>query len=121
MAEPARRIEAVPPDDTVIRETPGVCGGYPCVGNTRVPVRLMVENYRQTSSFEATAALHDMLTPEQVQAALDYYAAHPARVDADIETDARAWKELTGQVMAGLGVRLYTDKISSARVDQGLR
>jgi hypothetical protein len=29
-----------------------------------------------------------------VQAALDYYAAHPARVDEDIETNERALKEI---------------------------
>ena len=81
----------------VIRETPGVCGGYPCIGNTRIPVRLIVETYRQNGNFESTALVYDMLSREQIQLALDYYQSSPARVDEDIETNARAWEELTGQ------------------------
>lgn len=88
--------------DTTIRETPGVCGGYPCVGHTRVSVRSIVVVYKETGNdFEQTAAVFDMLTREQIQAALDYYAAHPARVDDDIERNARAWAELTGQGWPG--------------------
>ncbi len=88
--------------DTTIRETPGVCGGYPRVGHTRVSVRSIVVVYKETGNdFEQTAAVFDMLTREQIRAALDYYAAHPARVDEDIERNARAWAELTGQGWPG--------------------
>lgn len=84
--------------DTTIRETPGVCGGYPCVGHTRVSVRNVVVVYKQTGgNFAQTAQVFDMLTCEQIRAALDYYEQHPARVDEDIERNARAWAELTGQ------------------------
>ena len=31
----------------VVRETEGVCGGYPCVGMSRIPVRSLVLAYRQ--------------------------------------------------------------------------
>lgn len=49
--------------DTTIRETPGVCGGYPCVGHTRVSVRNVVVVYKQTGgNFEQTAQVFDMLT-----------------------------------------------------------
>ncbi len=88
--------------DTTIRETPGVCGGYPRVGHTRVSVRSIVVVYKQTrNDFEQTATVFDMLTREQIQAALDYYAAHPARVDEDIERNARTWAEITGQGWPG--------------------
>jgi uncharacterized protein (DUF433 family) len=88
--------------DTMIRETPGVCGGYPRVGHTRVSVRSIVVVYKETGGdFEQTAAAFDMLTREQIQAALDYYQAHPARVDEDIERNARAWTEITGQGWPG--------------------
>ena len=88
--------------DTTIRETPGVCGGYPCVGHTRVSVRIVVNMYRATGhDLERTHEMLNMLTREQIQAALDYYEAHPARVDEDIERNARAWAELTGQGWPG--------------------
>ncbi len=88
--------------DTTIRETPGVCGGYPCVGHTRVSVRIVVDMYRATGhDLDRTHEMLNMLTREQLQAALDYYAAQPARVDEDIERNARAWAELTGQGWPG--------------------
>src|SRR5215210_5212452 len=88
--------------DTTIRETPGVCGGYPCVGHTRVSVRIVVNMYRATGhDLERTHAMLNMLTREQIQAALDYYAAHPARVDEDIERNARLGGAY-GSGMAGL-------------------
>ena len=84
-------------DETLIRETPGVSGGYPCIGNTRIPVRSIVLAYRETGSFERTLEEYPQLTPAEVRAALDYYQAHPARVDEDIERNARAWEEITGR------------------------
>lgn len=78
----------------VIKETPGVCGGYHCIGDTRIPVRLIVELFRMTGDFERTAAMYPQLSREQVQGALDYYHEHPARVDEDIERNARTLAEL---------------------------
>ncbi len=82
-------------DNEIIRETPGVSGGYPCIGRTRIAVRLIVEAYRDTGSVERVHAYYPQLTQGQVEAALAYYRAHPARVDEDIESNARAWAELT--------------------------
>jgi uncharacterized protein (DUF433 family) len=74
-----------------IVETPGVCGGYPRVWNTRIRVGLIIEAYRQVGGdVERTVEVYPQLTREQIQAALDYYAAHRARVDEDIERDHRA-------------------------------
>jgi uncharacterized protein (DUF433 family) len=89
--------------EIVIRETPGVCGGYPCIGDARIPVRCIVLAHRETGSFERTAAAFPQLTSREVQAALDYYAAHPARVDEDIETNEQALKEIQSRP-AGLGM-----------------
>ena len=101
-APTAARDQATREGDSTIRETPGVCGGYPCVGHTRVSVRVVVNMYRATGhDLERTHEMLNMLTREQIQAALDYYAAHPARVDEDIERNARAWAEITGQGWPG--------------------
>jgi uncharacterized protein (DUF433 family) len=73
-----------------INETPGGCGGYPCVGDTRVPVRLIVEFYRDLGDLERVGAMLPMLTLAEIRGALDYYEAYPTRFDEDIERNAAA-------------------------------
>jgi uncharacterized protein (DUF433 family) len=85
------------PDNRYVSETPGVCGGYPVVRGTRTPVRLLVEAFRELGDAEATRAAFSHLTVEQVRGALAYYAAQPARVDADFERHARVLAERQGQ------------------------
>ncbi len=81
-------------DDRYVNEVPGVNGGYPVVRGTRTPVRTVVKFYRDLGSVERVQELLSHLSQEQIQGALDFYAAHPARVDEDIETNERAWAEL---------------------------
>lgn len=83
--------------DTIIHETPGVCGGYPCIGNTRIPVRVIVEALRAYGTAEAAAKYFPQLSRAQVDAALAYYADHPSRVDEDIESNNRAFAELVSR------------------------
>jgi uncharacterized protein (DUF433 family) len=87
--------------DLFIRETPGVSGGYPCIGNTRIAVRLIVEAYRATGSIEKVAEFYGQLTREQIEAALLYYREHPTRVDEDIESNAHVWAELISRPWPG--------------------
>lgn len=82
--------------DTTIHETPGVMGGYPCIGYTRIPVRLIVEAMRQYGVAGAYTYL-PQLSRAQVDAALAFYREHPARVDEDIETNDRAYAELVAR------------------------
>lgn len=78
-------------EDLRINETPGVSGGYPCIGNTRISVRLLVEAFRRTQDECKVVNAFSQLTPDQVRAGLAYYAQNPARVDEDIERNAHAW------------------------------
>jgi uncharacterized protein (DUF433 family) len=76
-----------------VQETPGVSGGYPCVGNTRIRVSLVVESYHaHQRDIDRTADFFD-LTPDQVRAALEYYEQHRDRVDEDIRRNRRDAKE----------------------------
>ena len=86
-----RVIEQDP--DTAINETPGVMGGYPCVGRTRISVAALVEARRIYGSVEAVVDYFPQLTRAQVDAGLAYYDAHPARVDEDIERYRQAEAE----------------------------
>ena len=91
----ARRVTE--DEETIIRETPGICGGYPCIGNTRIPVRVIVEALCAYGSVEAVAEYFPQLSRTQIDAALAYYADHPARVDEDIESNNRAFAELVSR------------------------
>ncbi len=84
-------------DEPVVRETPGVCGGYPRVGHTRIPVRLIVELRRAGATGDEILAMYPQLTAAQVQGTLDYYARNPARVDEDIAGNAEAMAALRGR------------------------
>lgn len=70
--------------EETIRETPGVSGGYPCIGNTRIPVRTVVQLYALTHDVNVIADELPQLTRSQIEGALAYYRVHPARVDEDI-------------------------------------
>lgn len=73
-----------------ISETEGVCGGYPCIGDTRVPVRTVVLAYRQSDDFDEVAKAFPQLTRDEIRYALDWYIKHPERVDEDIRRNEQA-------------------------------
>lgn len=83
---------------TDILTTPGVCGGYPRIGQTRIRVGSIVQVYRLTGDdFARTVAAWPQLTREQVRAALDYYREHPQLVDEDIARNEQALAALNGR------------------------
>ncbi len=94
MDSEAARNGATPIDHPYVAEHPGVCGGYPVIRNMRFPVRILVQRHRQGASVDELVELYGQLTREQIQGALEYYAAYPDRVDEDIETNERAYAAL---------------------------
>jgi uncharacterized protein (DUF433 family) len=80
----------VMPEDPYVAEYPGVCGGYPVIRETRIPVRLVVQLSRADAPLKELAEMWPTVTAAQIQGALDYYARHPRRVDEDIERHAKA-------------------------------
>src|SRR4051812_16146452 len=76
--------------DPYVAEYPGVCGGYPVIRETRIPVRLVVRFPRAGAPLEELAEMWPTVTLEQIQGALDYYPRHPRRVDEDIERNIQA-------------------------------
>lgn len=77
-------------DDVYVAEYPGVCGGYPVIRETRIPVRVVVQLSRAGATLDEMAEMWPTVTPAQIRGALDYYARHPRRVDEDIERNAGA-------------------------------
>jgi uncharacterized protein (DUF433 family) len=81
-------------DARVVQETTGICGGYPRVGNSRIPVRSLVIAYRNLRDFERVVETFPTLTRDQIRSALDWYILHPARVDEDIQRNEGALEDI---------------------------
>jgi uncharacterized protein (DUF433 family) len=79
-----------------VSEVTGVNGGYPVIRGSRIPVRVIVQFMRQGQDIDQLVEMYPYIGRERLQGALDYYAAHPARVDEDIERNARVWAEHHG-------------------------
>jgi uncharacterized protein (DUF433 family) len=74
---------------------PGYCGGRPHILGHRVKVQhVAVWHERMGMSAEEIVATYPSLSLPAVYAALAYYHAHRAEIDADIEADARFVAEM---------------------------
>ena len=77
-------------EDPYVAEYPGVCGGYPVIRESRIPVRLVVQYSQDGATVGELAEIWPTVTARQIEGALDYYARQPNRVDEDIERHAQA-------------------------------
>ena len=73
-----------------VQKAPGVCGGDPCIRNTRITVRGLV-HYRQLGlSDQRLLEVIQGLTQEDLAAAWEYYASHPAEIEEAIRLNEEA-------------------------------
>jgi uncharacterized protein (DUF433 family) len=73
-----------------VQKTPGVCGGDACIRNTRITVHGLV-HYRQLGlSDQRILEAIQGLTPDDLAAAWDYYAAHAAEIEKAIRQNEKA-------------------------------
>jgi uncharacterized protein (DUF433 family) len=73
-----------------IRKTPGVCGGEPCVHNTRHTVAGLVEWKKQGLTDARILEHHPDLTQADLEAAWAYYDAHREEIEQTLKEDAQA-------------------------------
>jgi len=73
-----------------IRKTPGVCGGEPCVRNTRHTVAGLVEWKKQGLTDARILEHHPDLTQADLEAAWAYYATHREEIEQAIKEAAEA-------------------------------
>ncbi len=71
-----------------LNRSPGVCGGRLRIEGTRITVNQMVVCYKQGLTPEEIAEQYPHLTLAQVYAALAYYHANTAEVEADLAAEA---------------------------------
>ncbi len=82
---------------TLIFRRPGLHGGRPCVAGTGVTVRRIAVLHNMGETPEEIAANYGHLSLAQVHAALTYYYANKAEIEADLEAEEREYEELAKQ------------------------
>jgi uncharacterized protein (DUF433 family) len=73
-----------------IQKSAGVCGGEPCVRNTRHTVAGLVEWKKQGLTDARILEHHPDLTQADLEAAWAYYAAHREEIEQALKEDAEA-------------------------------
>ncbi len=88
---------------TLIAQTPGVCGGRPCVAGTGVSVLRIAGWYKMGFSPEEIADQHGHLTWAQVYAALAYYHANRNEIEAEMAAEEAEYDRLAAANRVGRG------------------
>ncbi len=88
---------------TLIEQTPGICGGRPCVAGTGVSVLRIAGWYKMGRSPEEIADQYGHLTCAQVYAALAYYHANRDEIDAEMAAEEAEYDRLCREHRASRG------------------
>jgi uncharacterized protein (DUF433 family) len=81
----------------MIVNTPGTVGGRPRIEGTRVPVSAIAVCYKQGYLPEEIVQQFERLSIAQVYAALAYYHANQADIDADIAQEQALHEQLAAE------------------------
>ena len=73
-----------------IDNTPGVCGGEPCIVRTRIPVWLLVEARQLGTSEAELLGSYPTLRAEDLVNAWGYYRAHKDEIELQIRENEGA-------------------------------
>jgi len=82
---------------SLISRRPDIRGGRPCIAGTGVSVRRIAQWHNMGLIPEEIARKLGHLSLAQVHAALAYYHANRAEIDADLEAEAQATEALEQQ------------------------
>jgi uncharacterized protein (DUF433 family) len=92
-------------DQPYIVQTEGVCGGYPRIRESRIPVRVIAWLYRQGEPLTEILDTYPHLDSAAVNDAIGYYLDHQEEIDAEIEANSlEAVLAETGAVLGKDGV-----------------
>jgi uncharacterized protein (DUF433 family) len=88
--EPVAQPETQTLETPQIVRTPGTCGGKPRIDGHRIKFEhIAICHERLAMTPDDIVTSHPTITLAQVHAALAYYSAHKAEIDADIEQGRR--------------------------------
>ena len=80
--------------DSMLVRSPEVCGGRLRIYGTRITVHRVATLYRQGQTAEDIAQAYPQVSLGQVYAALAYYHANQAEIQADLDADDARYDEL---------------------------
>jgi uncharacterized protein (DUF433 family) len=86
---------------TLIISTPETCGNRPRIAGHRITVELIAVEHKAGITPEEIVKERPQLTLAQVHAALAYYYANQAEIDASIATEEAEWERLEAEDRAG--------------------
>ena len=80
---------------TLISKSPDFRHGRPCIAGTGISVRTIAVEFNRGFMPEEIAADRDHLTLAQIYAAITYYLANKAEIDADLAAEDALYDELS--------------------------
>jgi uncharacterized protein (DUF433 family) len=83
--------------DTMLVASPDICGGRIRIDGTRITVHRVAALYKQGQAAEEIAQTYAHLSLGQVYAALAYYHANRAEIDAELASADSLYDELKRQ------------------------
>ena len=107
----ARNLDPTSNDHPYVVCTAGVCGGRPRIRESRIPVGIIAELYREGEPVREILATYPHLDPRAVHDAIGYYLDHRQEIDDEIEANSlEAVLEETGAVLGEDGVIRFPTK-----------
>jgi uncharacterized protein (DUF433 family) len=70
-----------------ISSDPAIQGGAACVIGTRLPVRTVAFDWRETHDRKRILRYYPQLTPALLDEVIRYYKAHQAEIDAELRAE----------------------------------
>ncbi len=86
---------------TLIVETPEICGGRPRIAGTRISIAQIAVWYKEGLSVEEILDEIPYLTLAKVYAALSYYHANKAEIEADLAAELAEYQGLEAEHKSG--------------------
>jgi len=74
-------------DNHLVQKTQGICGGSPHIRNTRIPVRSLVQYWKEGTSDRELLEVYPSLKQSDLKAAWNYYALYQNEIDQEIEEE----------------------------------
>ena len=91
-------MQAVTDIGTLIVRTPGICGGRPCIAETRISVQRIAVWYKNGMNAEEIVERMGNVTLAQVYAALTYYHANREEIEAYIASEKNDYERLAKEM-----------------------
>jgi uncharacterized protein (DUF433 family) len=89
--------------DSMLAQSPDICGGRIRLDGTRITVHRIATLYRQGYAAEDILRTYPHLAISQVYAALAYYHANRAQIDAELAADDSAYDRLKHEELVRRG------------------